>query len=85
MRKNLVPATLALVMLLAGNPWQTGNWGGGIAAALLTALAAHAVGKIPALVKRAVQGPSEAVTAESVTVAPAPVLVNAYDRDRTAR
>ncbi|GAA2995333.1 hypothetical protein GCM10010519_30560 [Streptomyces lactacystinicus] len=41
MRKNLVPAALALAMLLAGNPWQTGNWGGGIAAALLTGLVAH--------------------------------------------
>ncbi|MFI2609674.1 hypothetical protein [Kitasatospora sp. NPDC018619] len=86
MRKNnLVPATLGLVMLLAGNPWQTHNWGGGIAAALLTVLVAHGAGKVPGLVKRAVQGPSVAAAAEPVTVAPAAVPVNAYDRDRAAR
>ncbi|MFJ7909039.1 hypothetical protein [Kitasatospora sp. NPDC096204] len=84
MRKNLVPVTLALVMLLAGSPWQTHSWGGGLAAALLTGLLAHGAGKVPGLVKRAVQGPSGAVV-EPEPVAVAPALVNAYDRDRAAR
>ncbi|MFD0400147.1 hypothetical protein ACFVHI_18955 [Kitasatospora sp. NPDC127121] len=77
MRNHCTPAALGLVMLLAGSPWQTHNWGGGLAAALLTGLVAHWVGKVPGLVKRAVQGPSEAA---APAVAPAPV--NAYDRDR---
>ncbi|MGW2539378.1 hypothetical protein ACWC5I_00520 [Kitasatospora sp. NPDC001574] len=77
MRDCQTPAALGLVMLLAGAPWQTGNWGGGLAAALLTALLAHWVRKVPALVKRAVQGPSEAA-APAVETA----TVNAYDRDR---
>lgn len=29
MRNHITPAALALAMLLAGNPWQTHNWGGG--------------------------------------------------------
>lgn len=78
MRNHITPAALGLVMLLAGAPWQTGNWGGGLAAALLTALVAHWVGKVPGLVKRAVQGPSE-TPAPAVETAP---VVNAYDRDR---
>ncbi|MER7705452.1 hypothetical protein ABTX81_21490 [Kitasatospora sp. NPDC097605] len=77
MRNHRIPAALGLVMLLAGAPWQTGNWGGGLAAALLAALVAHGVRQVPGLVKRAIQGPSEPPAAP---VAPAPV--NAYDRDR---
>ncbi|WP_328953659.1 hypothetical protein [Kitasatospora purpeofusca] len=77
MRNHITPAALGLAMLLAGAPWQTGNWGGGLAAALLTALVAHWVSKVPGLVKRAVQGPSGAA---APAAAPAPV--NAYDRDR---
>ncbi|MFI9786834.1 hypothetical protein ACIHEI_25515 [Kitasatospora sp. NPDC051984] len=74
MRKNLGPAALGLAMFLAASPWQTHNWGGTIAAALLTTLAAHEARQVPALVKRAVSGPS-------VAVAPA----SPYDRDRDAR
>ncbi|MFB8167312.1 hypothetical protein ACFC60_05070 [Kitasatospora purpeofusca] len=80
MRNHRIPAALGLVMLLAGAPWQTGNWGGGLAAALLTALVAHGVRQVPGLVKRAVQGPAQAAEPEPVADAPAPV--NAYDRDR---
>ncbi|MFJ2775708.1 hypothetical protein [Kitasatospora sp. NPDC087315] len=80
MRNHLTPAALGLVMLLAGAPWQSHNRGGGLAAALLTALVAHWVRKVPGLVKRAAQGPAEAPAPEPVTAAPA--LVNAYDRDR---
>ncbi|MFF4922896.1 MULTISPECIES: hypothetical protein [unclassified Kitasatospora] len=81
MRNHFTPAALGLVMLLAGSPWQTHNWGGGVAAALLTALLAHWGKQVPALVKRTVQGPAvAAVEPEPVAVTPAPV--NAYDRDR---
>ncbi|MFE2410827.1 hypothetical protein ACFXDE_21035 [Kitasatospora sp. NPDC059408] len=80
MRNHLTPAALGLVMLLAGSPWQTHNWGGGLAAALLAALVAHWVRQVPDLVKRAVQGPAQAAEPEPVTVAPAPA--NSYDRDR---
>lgn len=68
-------------MFLAGSPWQTHNWGGTAAAALLTGLLAHGGRQVPGLVKRAIQSPAvAAVEPEPVTVAPAPV--NAYDRDR---
>ncbi|MFJ5924808.1 hypothetical protein ACIQF6_19620 [Kitasatospora sp. NPDC092948] len=74
MRNNLGPAAFGLVMFLAASPWQTHNWGGTAAAALLAALAAHGVMRAAGLVKRAVSGPS-------VAVAP----VGPYDRDRAAR
>ncbi|MFJ6622322.1 hypothetical protein ACIQOW_32670 [Kitasatospora sp. NPDC091335] len=78
-RNHRTPAALGLIMLLAGSPWQTHNWGGGLAAALLTGLLAHWAGKVPALVRRAVQGPAvAAVEPEPVAVA----SVSAYDRDR---
>ncbi|MFJ5233974.1 hypothetical protein ACIQBJ_29235 [Kitasatospora sp. NPDC088391] len=79
MRKYLTPAALGAAMLLAGSPWQTHNWGGGAAAALLAALLAHWVGKVPGLVRRAVQGPSVAAP-EPAAATPAPV--GPYDRDR---
>ncbi|MFI1521647.1 hypothetical protein [Kitasatospora cineracea] len=79
MRKHLTPAALGATMLLAGSPWQTGNWGGGLAAALLAALLTHWVGKVPGLVRRAAQGPSGAAP-ESAADTPAPV--SPYDRDR---
>ncbi|MBO1414476.1 hypothetical protein, partial [Streptomyces sp. FH025] len=60
MRNHFTPAALGLVMLLAGSPWQTHNWGGGAAAALLTALFAHWGKQVPGLVKRAIQGPAVA-------------------------
>ncbi|WP_043465241.1 hypothetical protein [Kitasatospora sp. MBT66] len=78
MRNHITPAALALVMLLAGSPWQTHNWGGGLAAALLTGLLAHWVRRLPGLVKRAVQGPCE-TPAPAEEAAP---VVSAYDRDR---
>ncbi|MFJ7275307.1 hypothetical protein [Kitasatospora sp. NPDC098663] len=81
MRNHRTAAALGLVMLLASSPWQTHNWGGGLAAALLTGLVAHWVGKVPGLVRRAVQGSSESAAGpEPVAVAP----VSAYDRDRNA-
>ncbi|MFF4815071.1 hypothetical protein ACFY2K_10840 [Kitasatospora sp. NPDC001309] len=81
MRNHLTPAALGLAMLLAGSPWQTHNWGGGLAAALLAGLVARWARQLPGLVKRAVQGPTgAAVESEPVTAAPAPV--NSYDRDR---
>lgn len=54
--------------------------GRGLSAALLTGLLAHWAGKVPGLVKWAVQGPAQAAEPEPVAVAPAPV--SAYDRDR---
>ncbi|KOV10158.1 hypothetical protein ADK60_38585 [Streptomyces sp. XY431] len=68
MRNHITPAALALAMVLAGAPWQTGNWGGGIAAGILTGLTAHGLRWLARKARRA--------------SAPAPV--NAYDRDRNA-
>ncbi|MFD9687905.1 hypothetical protein ACFWXO_19350 [Kitasatospora sp. NPDC059088] len=80
MRNYLAPAALGLAMLLAGSPWQTHNWGGGLAAALLAALVTHWARQLPGLVKRAAQGPAVAAEPERVAVVPAPV--SSYDRER---
>ncbi|WP_327065949.1 hypothetical protein [Kitasatospora sp. NBC_01302] len=59
MRNHITPAALGLAMLLAGNPWQTHNWGGGIAAALLTGLLAHGVQRLAGRFRRPVQCPAD--------------------------
>ncbi len=59
MRKHITPAALGLAMLLAGNPWQSHNWGGGIAAALLTGLLAHGVQRLAGRFRRAEPCPVE--------------------------
>ncbi|MFJ1755998.1 hypothetical protein [Kitasatospora sp. NPDC088134] len=91
MRNHITPAALGLAMLLAGSPWQTHNWGGGVAAGILAALAAHWARQVPGLVKRAMYGPAQAAEPEPLTIepepeavapAPAPAPVSAYDRDR---
>ncbi|MCX4751455.1 hypothetical protein OG455_39155 [Kitasatospora sp. NBC_01287] len=59
MRNHITPAALALAMLLAGNPWQTHNWGGGVAAALLTGLLAHGVQRLAGRFRRTAPCPAE--------------------------
>ncbi|WP_441248955.1 hypothetical protein [Kitasatospora sp. McL0602] len=76
MPKHVAPLILALAMLAAGNPWQSGNWGGGLAASGLVWLLATGIQCGVALIKRGRAG-------RAAKDAPAEgSRQTAYDRDR---